>query len=71
MRMYIVAACLAVLAGCATCREHPVACEVGGFVLVGVATGFAAAHGHNSAVDPCAPGQPPRSNGVIGSCVGR
>lgn len=59
--------------GCATCREHPVACTMIGTLVVGsIAATIASQHEHTSStVDPCGPNAPNRSNGIIGSCVGR
>lgn len=39
---------LSVCAGCATCREHPVACSVAaGIVVTSVAISLDARHGHD------------------------
>lgn len=63
---------LATLSGCATCREHPIACTMIGTLVVGsVAATIASQHEHTPAiVDPCGPNRPNRSNAIIGSCVG-
>lgn len=61
------------LGGCATCREHPLACSMVGALVVGsVAATIASQHEHTSStVDPCGPNQPNRSSGIIGLCYGR
>jgi len=63
------------LGGCATCREHPVACSMIGALVVGsVAATIASQHEHTTipkAQDLCGPTAPNRANGIIGSCVGQ
>lgn len=63
------------LGGCATCREHPVACTMIGTLVVGsVAATIASQHEHTSPAQAailCGPNAPNRYNGIIGSCVGR
>lgn len=38
-----------ILAGCQTCREHPVACAIGSAVVVGTAIALADQHHHSAA----------------------
>lgn len=73
MSKWILAVSLAgLMGGCATCREHPVACSIGSAVIVGsIAATVAANSGHNhddhtASASLC--GKP--GNAVIGSCVG-
>lgn len=68
----ISATALLALGGCATCQQHPVYCAIGGAIIVGSVAAIAAQHGHsNSQPDLCGPNAPNRSNGVIGTCVGK
>lgn len=73
IRKVVLVGILAGLGGCATCQTHPVACAIGGALIVGsVAATVAANTGHDhSGPDLCGPSAANRSNAVIGSCVGR
>lgn len=63
---------LSTLSGCATCREHPLACSMVGALVVGsVAATIASQHEHtSSAVDLCGPDRPNRASAIVGLCVG-
>jgi hypothetical protein len=43
---------LTLLAGCATCRDHPAACAVAGAVVAGSTVAIVAAHNHHHATNP-------------------
>lgn len=62
MKILLALCLMAIVSGCATCREHPVACAIGSAIIIGsVAAAVDHHNGHHESFDPnCA-------RGVIGS----